>query len=361
MFSIKRSAPMIPIPKLIISATVISLAWICPGHDTAEDKLSAEKEWVKNATKTYSPDSWELLMQYESLPEKLEIESTDDRIATTEKSVSTFYYLEGKSKIDLLASMATNVHEIAHAYCGLNSFRHARENGIKLDMNKAEEFFYYSPERSFFISFPLKSLFPSRELKASIPRHLRTFRYDTYIDGITSTQSEGVIGLLNELHSYYLESKFCLEMLEPYKTAEGSEASGLFEWVHNTQSKMTAFYEFDYFIKEYFLLMKQKYPSRYNELKRYRPFTEAYSAIRTSYKELVSNYLVKIRSEMAALNSNGKAEVTLEGYDLWVREGSSDTSTGTPVFSKDLEILAPVLESDRYREIAEDFPDIGIK
>jgi ATP phosphoribosyltransferase len=124
---------------------------------------------------------------------------------------------------------------------------------------------------------------------------------------------------------------------------------------------MTAFYEFDYFIKEYFLLMKQKYPSRYNELKRYRPFTEAYSAIRTSYKELVSNYLVKIRSEMAALNSNGKAEVTLEGYDLWVREGSSDTSTGTPIFSKDLEILATVLESDRYREIAEDFPDIGIK
>jgi hypothetical protein len=223
-------------------------------------------------------------------------------------------------------------------------------------MNKAEEFFYFSPGRSFFISFPLRSLFPSRELKASIPKPLRTFRYDTYINGITSTQSEGVIGLLNELHSYYLESKFCLEMLEPYKTAEGSEAWGLFEWVHNTQSKMTAFYEFDYFIKEYFLLMKHKYPSRYNELKRYRPFVEAYNDIRKSYEELVSNYLLKIKSEIAKLNSSGKAEVTLEGYDLWVREGSSDSSTGTPVFSKDLEVLAPVLESDRYKEIMDDFP-----
>ncbi len=347
---------MIPIPKLIISATVISLAWICPDHDTAKDKLSAEKEWVKEMTRKYSPGSWDLLMQYESLPEKMEVESSDGRIATTEKSVGTFFYLEGKSKLDLFASMATNVHEIAHAYCGLNIFRHARENGLKLDMNKAEEFFYFSRGRSFFISFPLRSLFPSRELKASIPKPLRTFRYDTYIDGITSTQSEGVIGLLNELHSYYLESKFCLEMLEPYKTAIGSEAWGLFEWVHNTQSKMTAFYEFDYFIKEYFLLMKHKYPSSYNELKRYRPFVEAYNDIRTSYEELVSNYLLKIKSEMAKLNSSGKAEVTLEGYDLWVREGSSVSSTGTPVFSKDLEILAPVLESDRYKEISDDFP-----
>ena len=352
---------MTMILKLISPVFIMTLVLIYPFNKIAKEKVSDEKEWVKNATRAYSPDSWELLMQYESIPEILEAEAVDGRIATSEKSVGTFYYLEGKNKIDLLASMATNIHEIAHVYCGLNIFRHARENGLKLDMSKAEEFFYYSPGRSFFISFPLRSLFPSRELKASIPKPLRTFRYDTYIDGITSTQSEGVIGLLNELHSYYLESKFCLEMLEPYKTVYGSEASGFFEWVHNTQSKMTAFYEFDYFIKEYFLHMKHKYPSRYDELKRYRPFVEAYSAIRSSYEELISNYLLKIKNEMAVLNSSGKAKVTLEGYDLWVREGSSDTSTGTPVFSKDLEILAPVLESDRYREIAEDFPDMRIK
>jgi hypothetical protein len=341
--------------KLIFPAVVISLAWIYSGHDTAKDKLSADKEWIKDQTRKYSPDSWDLLMQYESLPEKMEAEAADGRIATTEKSVGTFYYLEGRSKIDLISSMATNVHEIAHAYCGLNIFRHANENGLKLDINKAEEFFYFSPERSFFVSFPLKSLFPSRELKTVIPRNLRTFRFDTYIDGITSTQSEGVIGLLNELHSYYLESKFCLEMLESYITAEGSEASGLFEWVHNAQSKMTAFYEFDYFIREYLLLMKRKYPVRYNELRSYRPFTEAYRAIRTSYVELVNEYLQKIKTEMAAMNSSGKAEVALEGTNLWVREGNSDTSAGTPVFSKDFEILAPVLESDRYQEIVDDF------
>jgi hypothetical protein len=51
--------------------------------------------------------------------------------------------------------IATNVHEIAHAYCGLNIFRHANENGLKLDMNKAEEFFTVLPTNRFSSLFPL--------------------------------------------------------------------------------------------------------------------------------------------------------------------------------------------------------------
>jgi hypothetical protein len=344
--------------KLIFPGIIIGLAWNYPYYDNIKDKSSNAKEWVKSATEKYSPDSWDLLMQYESLPSKQEAGAVNGRIATTEKSVSTFYYLEGRERLELLSSMATNVHEIAHAYSGQNIFRYARENGIKLDMNKAEEFFYYSPERSFFISFPLKSLFPSRELIPDIPRKLRTFRFETYIDGITSTQSEGIIGLLNELHSYYLESKFCLDMLESFKTAAGSEASGLFEWVHRSQSKMTAFFEFDFFMKEYLLHMKRKYPANYKELKNCLPFTEAYSTIRNSYEGLINKYIQEIKTEMARLNSSGKAEVNLDNYQLWVRKGNSDTSIGTTVFSEDREILTPVLESNRYQEVIVDFPEI---
>jgi len=344
--------------KLIYPGIFIGLSWNYPCADKENTRLSNSKDWVKDVTKEYSPDSWELLMRYESLPERMEASATGGRMAETEKSVRTFNYLEGRNKSELLLSMATNIHEIAHAYSDQNIFRHAGENALKLDMYKAEQFFYYSPSRSFFISFPLKSLFPSKELKAVIPKNLRTFRFDTYIDGITSTQSEGVVGLLNELHAYYLESKFCFEMLEAYKIAKGSDASGLFEWVHNTQSKMTAFFEFDFFIKEYLLYMKRRYPAKYKELSIHKPFTEAYSTFRTSYMELTDKYLQKIRSEMASLNSSGKAKVSLENSDLWVREGNSRTSIGTSVFSKDREILMPVLQSDRYRELGVDFPGI---
>ena len=100
--------------------------------------------------------------------------------------------------------------------------------------------------------------------------------------------------------------------------------------------------------------MKRKYPAQYRQLSNFQPFTEAYDAIRTSYKELTDKYLRKIKSEMAGLNSSGKAKVTLDNFELWVREGKSDTSIGTSVFSEDREILMPVLESDRYREIIRD-------
>ncbi|MBG0859725.1 MAG: hypothetical protein IQL11_09495 [Bacteroidales bacterium] len=338
------------IPKLVLTAA-IGLSWNYTYNYT--DLLDL-KEWVKDATKEYSPDSWDLLMNYESIPPKQEAKAVNGRVIT-KKTVSAFYYLKGRNMIDLLSSMATNIHEIAHGYCDQNIFRYAREKGIKLDIDNAEEFLFYSPSRSFFISFPLKSLFPSRELVPNIPRNLRTFRYDTYINGRTSTQSEGVIGLLNELHAYYLESKFCYEMLKPYKKAEGSDVMGLFEWVYHSQSKMTAFFEFDFFIKEYLLHMKRKYPDDYRKLLGYRPFTEAYVTIHTSYKELTNKYLQRITREMTSLNASGKGEARIEGNRIWVKEAGSDASIGTPVFSADMETLLPVLNGSRYQEIIVDF------
>ena len=342
--------------KLIFPlAVVISLAWNHPDNTRVKEEPPDPKQWVKDATKKYSPDSWDLLMQYESLPAKQEAKGVNGGTVITRRTVSTFYYLKGRNRIDLLSSMADNIHEIAHAYCDQNIFRYARESRLRLDLDKAEEFLYFSPSRSFYLSFPLKSLFPSRELRTNIPRNLRTFRFDTYIEGSTSTQSQGIIGLLNELHSYYLESKFCFEMLEPYKEAGGSDASGLFEWVYHSQSKMTAFFEFDFYIREYLLHMKRKYPAYYKELRNYRPFIEAYNIIRASYNELINKYLQKINSEMAGLNASGKAEVSLDDNRLWVSESGSETNIGTPVFSADRETLMPVLESSRYQEITADF------
>jgi hypothetical protein len=91
------------------------------------------------------------------------------------------------------------------------------------------------------------------------------------------------------------------------------------------------------------------------------PFTEAYIAIRTSYEEPINKYVQMIKTEMSYINSSGKAEASLENYKLWVRETHSDTSIGTPVFSAEREIFMPVLESSRYKEITDDFPEIKVR
>jgi hypothetical protein len=320
------------------------------------DLMRAENaEWIKNSTREYSPDSWYLLMQYDTLPSVAYAQTVDGGTASSQKATGTFLYLRGRTKIDMLSSMETNVHEITHGYFDQNLFRYVNENNLKMNRYNAEGFIYLSPSSGYFVSFPLRSLFPSHELSAVIPENLRTYRFETYVDGTTSTQSDGVIGLLNELDAYYIGSRYCFDMLEAYKIATGSGASGLFEWVTHTQSTMSAFYELDFFIREYLLLMKKNYTSDYNELLSCRPFVEAYSSVHNSYKELIDKYTGRIKSEMKLLNSSGEAEVKAEKGWLWIKSGNSNISSGTPVFSDPRDKLLPVLSGRRYRDIAKEF------
>jgi len=321
-----------------------------------ELQRAANISWVKESTQHYSPDSWYLLMQYDMLPSSAEVGVDDGGVASSNKSVDTFHYLRGRSRIDLLISMEKNVHEIAHGYFDQNVYRYLRENNLKMTSGNVCGYIYISPSRSFYISFPVKALFPSHELAAVIPQELRTYRFDTYIEGSTSTQDDGVIGLLNELHAYYLGSQYCFDMLEPYKTAAGTDASGLFEWVTNTQSTMSAFFEFDFFIREYLLYMKKNHAADYEMLRSNRPFAESYMTIRHLYTELIDKYQNCIKDEMKHLNSAGNAVAKIEKGWLWVKAGKSNVASGTPIFSKEREILMPVLYSRKYREIEEDFP-----
>ena len=338
-----------------------------PGRDTPSQEEQEEMrrkrnlerasniEWVKESTKNHSPVSWYLLMAYDRLPESAEVPATGNAIVTTEKAAGTFQFLRGRSRIDLLASMEKNVHEIAHAFFDQNVYKYLRENNKQMNTGDARGYVFISPSVSYYVTFPLKAMFPSGKLSTVIPKDLRTYRFDTYIDGNTSTQSDGVIGLLNELNAYYLGSQYCYDMLDSYKEAAGSSGAGLFEWVTYTQSSMSAYYEFDFFIKEYLLFMKKNHEADYEKLLSNRTFSDAYKTLHKLYADLVDSYQERIRDEMKLLNSSGEAETEIEKGWLWVKAGESHVSSGTPVFSKERETLLPVLESRRYREIEKDF------
>jgi hypothetical protein len=320
-----------------------------------ELQRAANVNWIKSSSQKYSPDTWYMLMQYDMLPSSAEVDVNNGGTASSEKPTDTFHYLRGRSRIDLLASMEKNVHEIAHGYFDQNVYRYLQKNNLKMTYGDVCGYIYISPSKSFYISFPGKAMFPSHDLAADIPKELRTYRFGTYIEGSTSTQGDGVIGLLNELHAYYLGSKYCFDMLEPYKTAAGSDAAGLFEWVTNTQSTMSAYYEFDFFIREYLLYMKKNHAADYDMLRSYRPFVESYLTLRQLYKELIDNYQDRIKDEMKHLNSSRNAIARTEKGWLWVRSGKSNVSSGTPIFSKERDILQPVLDSRRYKDIEGDF------
>jgi hypothetical protein len=316
---------------------------------------AANLEWIKESTRKYSPESWYLLMQYDGLPAESEASSQNGGVMTSGKSEETFGFLRGRTRIDMLASMEKNVHEIAHAYYDHNTLPYISLHNLKAIPENAEGYLFLSSSKGYFVSFPLKNMFPARELDDLIPADLRTFRFNTYIKGITSTQSEGIMGLLNELDAYYNGSRFCYDMLEPYKSAVSSDASGVFEWVTHTQSTMSAYYEFEYFIMEYLLHMKVKYPENYNKLLECEPFIDAFSEVRDMYKDLLDNYTDRINKEIKNINSSGKASARMDKGWLWIKAEKSNIESGTPIFSNPREKLMPILESRKYREIENDF------
>ena len=323
------------------------------GYDLqASDDLYA---WVKEATRIYSPDSWHLLMQYERLPDVSEARHIRNTILSMSRPAGTFHFLEGDNKTEMISSMSTNIHEISHGYYSKNVFRHATEYNILLNTDNVTGFINLSPNESYYIQFPRKSLFPSREIAARIPRSLRSFRFNTYITGNNSTQPEGIFGLLNELHAYYLGSKFDFEILEGYKIAEGCAAKGFYQWVRHSQSSMTALFEFDFFILEYLLYMKSNYPQNYSSLMSYQPFHDAYAAVRMKYHDLVLKYFDKIQEEIQVNNSSSAAVFTTEGNTLWIQKSENGGQTGTSFISNDMNTLLPVLKSNRYSEVEKDF------
>jgi hypothetical protein len=314
-------------------------------------------EWVKSATKKYSPASWELLMKYESMPAEIEGQRKGWWTVTMKKPLSTFDHLSGgHKKIDLIDQMALNIRVVDLALQRHDFFRYAQEQKWPLDWDNAEVLIQAPPDGSHFISFPLKHLFPSVQLVDVIPKDRQSFFFDTYIKGGSITQRFGVIGLLEEYRGYYAGSKYYYDMLDAYKTIEASETDGFFEWARSSQSTMGAFYELDYFIREYLLYMKKNRPADYDALKSYRPFVEALRDVRAAYEKLVDQYWSTINAEVKRLEEVDRSRIGLDRNGLlWIKSKMGKDITGTFIIP-DREKLVAILNSDRYRDVKMDFP-----
>ncbi len=319
-----------------------------------EEKLA----WLLNVTREYSPNSWYLLQQYDYLPQNLSTKGEDNNTLSSSKTTNTYHYIEYGSLENMLSSLSTNVHEISHAYFRLNTFKYANENNLKLNWDNAEVYIYISPKTQYYISAPHKWLFPSNTLISTIPENLRTYRFDTYIDGNTSTQSDGIVGLLNEFNAYYLGAKFTYDMLDVYTKYNNTPMEGFSSWIQNMMSETGAFYEFDYFILEYLHYMKANKPEAYSQLIKVRNFVEAYKTVRSAYTSLLDEYFNTIEIEMKKLNADKDYKLWKEDNKLWFQMEGSNSSKGVKIYSDDVDKLKPVLNSAIYNDIKKDMDSL---
>lgn len=285
------SANFLKRKKYVLISLFLLLAMI--NNSNAQQNV---REWILDRTAKFSPFSYALLQRYSRLPVKMEIRRGNSTMSTS-STKNAFEFLELDTKQMALESMSTNIHEIGHMYGGLLHYEELMNCNCErsFTFGDIQQGFYQTPETSFWISIEKKYIFPSLELAESIPSNMITFRYKTYIKGTSSTQGEGVVGLLDEMNAYYLGSRFNYEMYPVYKELYPSDH--LNKWVSQTMSIMTAFYEFDFFIKEYLLYAKKYHPQTYLYLKNNEAFKKAYQKIFDNFRSLKDLYEARVKKE----------------------------------------------------------------
>ncbi len=290
------------------------------------------KSWIIRRTEMYSPNSATLLKLYDRLPSHLSVDYGGSVISTS-KYGDAYHYLDLDSYESALHSMSTNVHEIGHGYGGIMYFDETirQLNGGRISFGNINQGFYMEPQDQFWIDIEKPYIFPSRRLTSTIPSDLITFRFNTYVNGTSSTQSQGVIGLLDEMNAYYLGSRYDYDMFPVYKEIYPSDY--LNQWVMETMSSMTAYFEFDFFIKEYLMYAKNSQPQTYSYLRNNAAFKSTYQKIHTKFSQLVKTYEAKVNREKASAQFN---------YD-------------SPFMDEDYVRLRARLNSGIYRSIEADF------
>jgi hypothetical protein len=93
---------------------------------------------------------------------------------------------------------------------------------------------------------------------------------------------------MEEFNAYYHGSKVQFDLLPVYKEAYGNNF--LWSWSSNFTSNADAFYEFDFWIKEYLLYAKTNNPQLYESLKSDQTFKTIYKNIRSRFSNLIAQY-----------------------------------------------------------------------
>jgi hypothetical protein len=243
------------------------------------------EQWVMQTLQLYAPTSFYIVNQYKINGNSISFEG---RSSTW--NMSHLEYCDMSSKTRFLSTISTAVHETTHAYDSQIPYMFAKQGIFKID-NSDNEGFIFDENNKIAYNYPKSKLFQSRRLSAVIPKNLRTFRYDTYIESKSdnqSTQSSGVIGLMEEFNAYYHGSKVIFDLLPIYKEEFGTNF--LWAWSSDFTANADAFYEFDFFIKEYLLYAKTNNPELYEDLKKDHDFKTIYKNIRSRFHTLIAQY-----------------------------------------------------------------------
>ncbi|MFZ9981278.1 MAG: hypothetical protein ACO3FI_04505 [Cyclobacteriaceae bacterium] len=314
------------------------------------------REKARQILQKHAATEYEILIRYESLPEKLSRPTKNGGTITSTAGNDIFMYVNFATESSLLASLDVNIHELNHALTNAWFWEWARINRITAGTN-FNYYFYIKPGTEFAIDTEL-NLFPSGVLKDVIPPHLKTFRFDTYIAGNTSTQGHGLLGLLDEFNSYLHGFKTSLLLRDAFlSSADQLKGRNYTDWLMGAGTSMEAYYEFRFFILEYLLYARGQHTELYKNIKNEAWVGKVFNAISEEYYEYIKSWQYEVtEGYITYANKNNIATRSIPGTKIMF--GSSESYSGFIVRMEDYYRLFDVLESGRYNIL---YSELGIK
>ncbi|MBM3160583.1 MAG: hypothetical protein FJZ66_04530 [Bacteroidetes bacterium] len=297
----------------------------------AEAQVS--EQYIFDNLEQYSPSTFYLISTYKKSGPSI---SYGGRTVTVGMKHLEFCDLSTKERF--LSTISTTVHETVHAFDSHLPLMQAKQLGEDPRISDDEGFFIDESIKLVY-KFPKNKLFSARFLSETIPVNLRTCRYNSYIETKhfnQSTQVDGIVGLMEEFNAYYHGAKVIYDFLPLFRETYGDNF--LWHWSSGFTSNADAFYEFDFFIKEYLLYAKKHYPALYLELKNDANFKTIYKTIRTKFSLMIAAY-----------------EKKYDEFTLTAKKGTGLVFSSEKHSSLIFPILSGQIKSNRYEEINENF------
>lgn len=229
------------------------------------------------------------------------------------------------------SGFVTAVHEECHGYS--ISFSNFDAERIYLGNKKSVE-------------VEQTDVYPSQKMADSVPKKLRTFRFDSYVGKSAADMSsnvDGAYGLLNEFTAYCWGSNTGMRLYSYYKEQKPDPDLWI-GYANDYSNARTAYAEFRYYILHYLYYAKKHHPDVYRGIMRNEEFAKAFNRVDGKYAKVVKAYDRRLKSAARLLREQGY-EASYDGSTFVAGSGGGVTIDAScePLFRE--------MEKAKYQEI----------
>lgn len=265
--------------------------------------------------KDYTPQLFEMIKLIDATPSKFNIK--DIQINLNGKFAPEMYF-RGSTKEEKIGSLNTVIHESHHQFNSVYAYQ-MLSKATPTNYKFGDEYsaFYYADDDIVLVKH--SEVFNGNELKRAIPKELQSFRYKPYITPKSnlSSQVQGIYGLMDEFHSYYLGSKASMEIFPYFQRKAGTDVTAYLDFITNMSRSYWAFYEFKYFCLKYLEMAKNEYPDIYRGLLSNEQLRQVYTKTNNAFEALIHEFRQKEEHIIQQAKAAG-VESYVEGGYFWI-------------------------------------------